>query len=119
MGTYRRTPAPTCDPQKSESLGTTPGLTAENRFRTERKTSMRTVIPIPTQVKPVQHRVLTEARAVGVWGSCFTRLERLLVSQAGRQPTELDDRELAARVAAVRECDSVLARQRELQGGSL
>lgn len=65
------------------------------------------------------HRVLREARAAGTWGSCFTRLERLLFSQAGRDPLELTDRELAARVAAVRECDSVLARQRDLSGGSL
>lgn len=56
---------------------------------------------------------------MGVWGSCFTRLERLLVSQSGRSPLELTNRELNARVIAVRECDAVLARQRELQGGSL
>lgn len=72
-----------------------------------------------TKRKAPSHRVLREARAAGTWGSCFTRLERLLVSQAGRDPLELNDRELAARVSAIRECDAVLTRQRELQGGSL
>jgi hypothetical protein len=72
----------------------------------------------PSSVK-VSHRVLNEARALGVWGSSFTRLERLLISQCHRAPLELDNAELAARVAAIRECDSVLARQRELPGGSL
>lgn len=91
----------------------------KNRSRTRLETNMRSVVPIPTQVKPVQHQVLSEARAIGAWGSCFSRLERLLVSQAGRSPLELTDRELAARIAAIRECESILARQRELQGGSL
>lgn len=80
---------------------------------------MRNLIHGTNHVKCVRHRVIREARALGVWGSCFTRLERLLISQAGRLPLELGDRDLAARVAAVRECDSVLARQRELAGGSL
>lgn len=72
-----------------------------------------------TKRKAPTHRVLREARALGTWGSCFTRLERLLASQAGRNPLELNDRELAGRVTAVRECEAVLNRQRELTEGSL
>lgn len=81
---------------------------------------MTKVSPHSQQRKLVpSHRVIREARAAGVWGSAFTRLERLLASQAGRDPLELTDRELAARVTAIRECDSALARQRDLSGGSL
>ncbi len=68
---------------------------------------------------PVNHQLITQARAVGYWDAALARFERLLVSHGYRAAHTLTNRELAARVVAEREAKSRLTRHIELVGGAL